>query len=88
MLSPKQFSWAGHCFARYHCDVVALHACHTPASHEMGIESSYQFARTLGFKSMISCPDIICHRLFDVYSQYQRYVFCEMFGMDTGLLDS
>jgi hypothetical protein len=54
----------------------------------MGIESSYQFARTLGFKSMISCPDIICHRLFDVYSQYQRYVFCEMFGMDTGLLDS
>jgi hypothetical protein len=81
MLSPEQFSWAGHWFARYHCDVLALNACHMPASHEMGIESSYQFAGTLGLKSMISCPDIIFHHLFDVYSQYQRYVFCEMFGM-------
>ncbi len=67
MLSPKQFSWAGHWFARYHCDVLALNACHMPASHEMGIESSCQFAGTLGFKSMISGPDIICCHLFDVY---------------------
>jgi hypothetical protein len=51
MLSPKQFSWAGHWFARYHCDVLALNACQRPASHEMGIESSYQFAGTLGFMS-------------------------------------
>jgi hypothetical protein len=85
MLSPKQFSWAGHWFAIYHCDVLALNACHI---HEMGIESSYRFAGTLGFKSMISRPDIMCCHLFDVYSQYQRYVFCEMFGMDTGLLHS
>jgi len=67
MLSPKHFSWAGHWFARYHCDVLALNACHMPASHAMGIESSYQFAGTLGFKSMISGPDIICCHLFDVY---------------------
>lgn len=85
MLSPKHFSRAGHWFARYHCDVLALNACHMPASHAMGIESSYQFAGTLGFKFMISCPDITCCPLFDVYLQYQRY---EIFGMDTGLLHS